>query len=118
VAAGQHKGINAPRTLVRDHAQSGAGIATIVSKKEASTRELAAAHGNGALVKIDAAGHLDGMFEVVIASHVIGERQIAETSLGLGTSNRRIDCDCLVVSEKASEMQNLGDRLARTMPGK
>ena len=79
--------------------------------------ELATAHGDGALVEIDAERQFRRMGDVAESLHVIGERDVAEAGRLLGPRHRFVDNDRVVIGEIAHEAQQFADGDARLVSG-
>ena len=80
-------------------------------------RELPAGHGERAVVEIDAEHMLGRMVELAEGTHELGEREIAETRLGLRAGDALVDDDGIVARQEADELHDLADRLLRLVPG-
>src|SRR5882757_5129760 len=80
-------------------------------------RELAAGHGDGAMVKINPKRKFHGIVEHSERFHVIGKRYVTKPCALLGGRDRLVDADRSIICEKAHEPEDLPQCLARLMPG-
>ena len=117
VAAGQHHGADAPRPLGRHHRVPGRRIPAAIGEEAAGQRQLPAAHGDGAMVEIDAQRQFRRVVEIAEGFHVVGQREIAIAGGAFGGGDLAVDDDGLVVGEELDEAQDLADRLARLVAG-
>ena len=81
VAAHQHQRIDAPRPVARTTAPPVSGLRPPAARNRPGIGELAARHGQRAVVEIDAEHMLDRMIEPAERAHELGQREIAEAGL-------------------------------------
>ena len=89
------------------------GIAPGLGEEAPGHRELAARHGDGAMMEVDAEREIDRVVEHAERLHVVGKRAVAKAGALLGGRDRLVDRDRWIVGEKAHEPQDLAQRLAR-----
>src|ERR1700704_6225283 len=80
-------------------------------------RKLAAGHGDGAMMEVDAERKFHRVIQHAERLHVIGKRNVTKSGALLGGGDRLVDRDRSIIGEKAHEPEDLPPYLARLMPG-
>ena len=117
VAAGQHQRVDAPCPCRPDHRVAGQRVAAAGGQEQAGAGELAAAHGDGAVVEVDPEHLVDRVDQPVERAHELRERDSCGRRWRPRSGRPRRRCHGLVVGEEAQEPQDLADRLLRRVPG-
>ena len=117
VAAGQHQRVDPPGAGGAHHRMPGERVAAAGGEEEAGAGELAAAHGDGAVVEVDAEHLVDRVRQPVEGAHELRQRVVARAGRRLRAGDLGVDGDVVVVGEEAQEAQDLADRLARGVAG-
>ena len=113
MSARHHDGVDAPRALRLNHQEAGGRIAPRVSEETPRHRKLAAGHGDGAMVEVDAQREIHRIVEHAERFHVIRQRDIAKACPLLRSGDRLVDEDRTVAGQKLQKAQNLAERFLR-----
>jgi hypothetical protein len=105
------------RAAWRYDAEARGGVAPVVHQEPPRHGQLATAHRQRALVEIDAQRALHGMANIAERPHVVGQREVAEAGFPLGIGHAFVDDHALVACQRAHEVQDAADRLARLVAG-
>src|SRR3546814_6383479 len=78
---------------------------------------LAAGHGDGAMVEIHPEDEVERVLQHIAGAHVVGQSRVAETGVLFRARHALVDRDAVVIGDMANEMQDVAQRLARSVAG-